>query len=367
MINFLDLKAINKRDEKDLKIAFKKVLESGWYIQGEFLKNFEDEYAEFCGTKYCIGVANGLDALILTLKAWLELGYIKSGDEVIVPANTYIATILAISANNLKPVLVEPDEKTFNLSLEEIKKNFSKKTKVIIPVHLYGQLCEMEKIIAFAKQENILVLEDSAQAHGAIEDGIKAGAWGNASAFSFYPGKNLGALGDAGAITTNDKNLKEILETLRNYGSNIKYKNEYKGLNSRLDELQAAFLSIKLKRLEEDNICRRQIAKKYSSEIKNNLIQIYPHEQENHVYHLYVVRTKYRQQLMNFLNRHEIQTLIHYPIPPYEQNAYKELKNIKMPTTSQIHQEILSLPISPVMNRDEVEKVIKACNSFNIR
>ena len=271
-IDFLDLFAINQRQHKELVSAFSRVLDSGWYIMGEELEQFEKEFAEYCGVKYCIGVANGLDALILVLRAWKELGYLEDGDEVLVPANTYIASILAITENKLVPVLVEPDIETYNINPALIENYITEKTKAILPVHLYGLLCNMPEISAIARKYNLLILEDCAQAHGAIRDGRKAGAWGDAAGFSFYPGKNLGALGDAGAVTTNNAELSSTIKALRNYGSHKKYENIYQGLNSRLDELQAALLRVKIHTLPEDTAIRQRIAEKYIREIKNPAI-----------------------------------------------------------------------------------------------
>tara|TARA_A100001015_G_scaffold130750_1_gene145055 strand:- start:189 stop:1289 length:1101 start_codon:yes stop_codon:yes gene_type:complete len=366
MIRFLDLKKVNARHIKDFNKVFNDVLNSGWFIQGDYLNTFEKEFADYCGTKYCIGVANGLDALILTLKAWIDLNKLNEGDEIIVPANTYIASILAISHSNLTPVLVEPDPTNFNISTENIIKNITKKTKAILPVHLYGLLCNMKKITEIAQEYNLLVLEDSAQAHGAISNNIKAGAWGDASAFSFYPGKNLGALGDAGAITTSDEELFLKLKELRNYGSSKKYHNDSKGFNSRLDEMQAAFLSIKLKHLDKDNDVRRKIAEKYSKYINNPHINIKNAKGLNHVYHLYIIRTKYRKLLQEWLQKNNIETLIHYPIPTHKQNAYEELNSNIYKETSMIHDEVLSLPISPIMKNSDVDIVIDACNNFEV-
>lgn len=367
MIPFLDLKSINEQMSGELKAAASRVIDSGWYIGGTELEAFEKSFAEYCGVKHCLGVANGLDALILTLRAWKELGKLTDGDEVIVPANTYIASVLAISENNLKPVLVEPDEKTYNLDPELIEKAITKRTKAILPVHLYGQLADMPAIEKLAKKYGLLVLEDSAQAHGAMISNKKAGNWGDASGFSFYPGKNLGALGDAGAITTNDDKTAEVLNHLRNYGSKIKYKNDFKGVNSRLDEIQAAFLSVKLKHLDAQTEYRRMIARKYMSEIKNPLITLPAvTEESSHVWHLFVVRTSEREKFQKHLSNRGVQTLIHYPIPPHKQMAYKELNDLHLPLTEKIHNEVLSLPIGPTLALDDVEKVISAINSYEV-
>lgn len=365
MVNFLDLKQLNKEMESELKAASARVIDSGWYIGGKELSYFQADFAKYCGVKECIGVANGLDALILTLRAWKEMGKLKEGDEVIVPANTYIASVLAITENKLVPVLVEPDPKTYNLDPVLTKKAITNKTKVILPVHLYGQLADMPEIMKIAKDHNLLVLEDSAQAHGAMIDGKKAGNWGNASGFSFYPGKNLGALGDAGAITTNDPQLAETLRALRNYGSHEKYKNLFKGVNSRLDEIQAAFLSVKLKYLDQHTEIRRNITAQYLEGIKNPKVQL-PHvvHRDQHVWHLFVVRCFERAKLQEHLKNNGIQTLVHYPIPPHKQDAYKEYQSLSLPITEMIHAEVLSLPLSPAMSQEDVLKVIDAVNSY---
>ena len=369
MIEFLNLKAANREYRQELIEAATRVIDSGWYIQGTELKAFESEFAAYCGTKHCIGVANGLDALILTLRAWKELGKLKDGDEVIVPSNTYIASILAISANDLVPVLVEPDVATYNLCPKQTEAAITAKTRAILPVHLYGQLADMPAIMAVAQRHNLLVLEDSAQAHGAELNGKKAGNWGDASGFSFYPGKNLGALGDAGAVTTNDAELATMLKALRNYGSHEKYKNLVPGVNSRLDEIQAAMLDVKLKYLEEETQHRRHIASLYLNGIKNPLIQL-PLKEVNaesylqHVWHLFVIRSNQREALQQYLLNHGVQTLIHYPIPPHKQQAYKEWNNLSYPLTEKIHQQVLSLPMSPTLSFDEAKKIIDLCNSF---
>jgi dTDP-4-amino-4,6-dideoxygalactose transaminase len=366
-VNFLDLKKLNEEYSQELKEACARVIDSGWYISGNELNVFETQFSQYCGTKHCIGVANGLDALILTLRAWKEMGKLHDGDEVIVPANTYIASVLAITENNLKPVFVEPDEKSFNLDPHKIRAAITSKTKAILPVHLYGQLADMPQILKIAKEFKLLVLEDSAQAHGASINGKKAGNWGDASGFSFYPGKNLGALGDAGAITTNDYELADVLQQLRNYGSKIKYQNDFKGVNSRLDEIQAAMLSVKLKYLDEQTKARRTVINQYFQGINNPLIQIPRIEnEENHVWHLFVIRTQQREKLQEHLKKHKIQTLIHYPIPPHQQLAYKEYNHLSLPITERIHKEVLSLPLSPVMIKKEIESVIAALNSYKV-
>lgn len=366
MIKFLDLLAINKLHRDELKEAFERVLDSGWYIMGTELKQFESDFAVYCNTKHAIGVANGLDALILIIRAYKELGIFKEGDEIIVPSNTYIASILAISANNLVPVLVEPDVVTFNLDPDLIEKQITDKTVAILPVHLYGQLCDMDRINAIAQTYNLKVIEDCAQSHGATDvTGKRAGNFGDAAGFSFYPGKNLGALGDAGAITTNDDDLAIAIKALLNYGSQIKYKNIYKGINSRLDELQAALLSVKLKKLDQETEIKRAIANRYLNEITNPKIYLPAiNSQNGHVWHLFVIRTSNRNELQNYLTENGIQTVIHYPIPPHKQEAYKELKNLNFPISEKIHAEVLSLPLSPVMSKEEVNSIIGVLNAY---
>lgn len=367
MINFLDLKKLNSRYESDLKKACERVIDSGWYILGHELTSFEKEFADYCGVKHCVGVANGLDALTLSLRAWIELGKLKQGDEVLVQANTYIASIIAITSNNLKAVLVEPSDKSFNLTIENIKKNFTNKTKAILPVHLYGQLSPMPEIMDFAKENGLLVLEDCAQSHGASHNGVKAGSWGDAGAFSFYPGKNLGALGDAGAIVTNDDEFYDVVKALRNYGSKEKYSNLYEGVNSRLDEIQAAMLRVKLPYLDDETNRRREIAALYLNGISNELIELpYSKNEQEHVWHLFVVKTKERQKLQAYLNDKGIQTLIHYPIPPHKQKAYKEWENIELPITERIHDQVLSIPLDSNLDDDDVNYIINAMNGFKL-
>jgi len=369
MIPFLDLKSVNAPFRDEFLEVCARVIDSGWYIQGEEVKAFEQEFADYCGVKHCVGVGNGLDALILCLRAWKELGRLKEGDEVIVPANTYIASILAITENRLTPVLVEPDPFTYNICPEQIKTAVTAKTRAILPVHLYGQLADMPTILQIAGEYNLLVLEDAAQAHGANIGGRKAGNWGDAAGFSFYPGKNLGALGDAGAITTNDEELAHTVRALANYGSHKKYENIYKGVNSRLDELQAAFLRVKLKRLDEETNRRRRIALMYTKGI-NNLLLMLPikvTKEENltpHVFHLYVLQITHRERFQSHLQEKEISTMIHYPIPPYHQQAYKEWVTQSFPLTESIHQQVISLPISHVMLDEQVYQVIDICNGY---
>jgi len=333
---------------------------------GNELEKFEQEFAEYCGSKYCIGVANGLDALILTLRAWKELGKLKDGDEVIVPSNTYIASILAISENDLTPVLVEPDVSTFNLTAEGIKSSISERTKAILPVHLYGQISPMNEIASVAREHDLLILEDCAQSHGAVLGGKKAGTWGDAGAFSFYPGKNLGALGDAGAIITDNNELFEVLTALRNYGSHEKYKNKYKGVNSRLDEIQAAMLRVKLRHLERETKARQAVAKQYLEGINNSLMELpLVTNVEGHVWHLFVIKTKYREELQRYLSDNGIQTLIHYPIPPHRQLAYTEWNNKNLPISEELHENVLSLPMSAVIKETDVRNCIDVINKFS--
>ena len=369
-IPFLDLQRINAPMRDELLAACARVIDSGWYIAGSELSNFERAFAEYCGSKHSIGVANGLDALTLTLRAWKEMGKLQAGDEVIVPSNTYIASILAITENDLKPVLVEPNIATYNLCPDNVRKAITPKTKVLLPVHLYGQLANMRELMSIAREHSLLVLEDSAQAHGAIVEGKKAGSWGDAAGFSFYPGKNLGALGDGGAITTNDDELAAILRALRNYGSHERYKNLYQGVNSRLDEIQAAFLHVKLGYLDQDTMRRRAIANVYAQGINNKLITLpIPAgasvlELSSHVWHLYVIASEAREALKEHLANNGIHTLIHYPIPPHKQGAYPELHDLSLPVSEKIHSQVLSLPIGPTMSLTDAEKVVDACNSF---
>lgn len=373
MIPFLDLKSVNEQYNNELKEACSRVIDSGWYIMGKELEKFEHNFSVYCGTKYTIGVANGLDALTLVLRAWKELGKIKAGDEVIVQANTYIASVLAITENGLVPVFVEPDVNTYNLSIENIRAAITTKTKVILPVHLYGQISPMPEIMTIAQEHNLLVLEDCAQSHSASINGKKAGNWGHAAGFSFYPGKNLGALGDAGAITTNDDQLAEVLLALRNYGSHQKYLNLYQGVNSRLDEMQAASLNVKLKYLDTETKTRQKIALTYLENISNPLIKLplssnaYKNNIELHVWHLFVIATKHRELLQKHLTENGIQTLIHYPTPPHKQQAYSQYKQLSLPITEKIHNEVLSIPIGPTMTNEKISKVIEACNSFAIK
>lgn len=369
MIPFLNLQALNARHTDELKDAFARVLASGTFILGAELVSFEAEFAAYCGVRHAIGVANGLDALTLIFRAYLSLGLLCEGDEVIVPANTFMASVLAISENRLVPVLVEPDPHTFNLDPFTVAQAITPATRAILAVHLYGQVSAMQELLALARAHQLLVVEDAAQAHGACYQGVHAGALGDAAGFSFYPGKNLGALGDAGAITTNDDALAICLRSLRNYGSSQKYQFEQAGINSRLDELQAAFLRTKLPYLDSDTAIRRRIAAAYLGGISNPLLQLPqvsdPHA---HVWHLFVIRTPARERFQAWLAEHQIQTLIHYPVAPHQQPACAALTPQSLPQPlplcEQIHAQVISLPLSPLLTEVEVEHIIWACNSF---
>ena len=391
-IKFLDLQKINNQYRPEIDDAINKVLDSGWYILGEAFERFEKNYAAYCGVKHCIGISNGLDALILILRANIELGKINEGDEIIVPANTYIASILSISHNNLKPVLVEPDIETFNIDTSLIEKKITKRTKALMPVHLYGQAAEMDKIKLLADRYRLFIIEDAAQAHGAIYSpsginesdkiiksyndsippGKRTGNLGDAAGFSFYPGKNLGALGDGGAVTTNDDQLAEVILALRNYGSLKKYHSLYKGFNNRLDELQAAVLDVKLKYLDQENQRRREIAQFYCDNIKNPkiILPILHHPSSiihhlSHVWHLFVIRTSERDRLQKYLGDNGIQTVIHYPVPPHKQPAYKEWNHLSFPITEKIHNEVLSLPIGSHLLDEDIEFVVEKLNAYD--
>lgn len=364
MIKYLDLKRITDSYQPELSEAANRVIASGWFLLGEEVKMFESEFSSFCGVAHCVGVANGLDALRLVLRAWIELGYLEEGDEVIVPANTYIATVLAVSDNGLMPVFVEPDKETFNLDPDKIADVITDKTKVILPVHLYGRMCDMNPIMAIAEEFNLLVLEDAAQSHGAIYKGKRCGAISHATAFSFYPGKNLGALGDGGAVTTNDSELAETVRQLANYGSSKKYVNIFKGLNSRLDEIQAAVLRVKLPFLDNDNEMRRRIAARYLDEITNPLITLPEECFEDNVYHIFPIRCYDRDSLAGYLADMGIQTLIHYPVPPYKQFAYRELNSLSYPITEDLCQTVLSIPLHQALTEDEVSRIIDALNEY---
>lgn len=366
MIKFLDLEKVTQSHGKEINEAVTRVVNSGWYLQGKENEKFEKNFADYIGTKYAVGCANGLDALYWILRAYKELGVMKTGDEVIVPANTYIASILAITDNDLVPVLVEPDIDTYQIDPEKIEEVITPKTKAILLVHLYGQNAYTEKIGEICKKHNLKLIEDNAQAHGCKYNGKRTGSLGDAAGHSFYPGKNLGALGDAGAVTTDDKDLADIVRSLANYGSQRKYVFKYQGRNSRLDEIQAAVLDVKLKYLDEDNARRKTVAKKYIDEIKNpNIILPKIKDWDSHVFHIFPIRTKHREQLQKYLEENGVQTNIHYPIPPHKQECYKDWNNRSFPVTEQIHAEELSLPMSPVLTEHEVNKIVDLLNSFN--
>lgn len=365
MIKFLDLQKINAQYAEELKEAAAKVIDSGWYLQGENIKQFEKEFDEFQEGGECITVANGLDALRLIFKAYIETGFMKAGDEVIVPANTYIASILALTDNQLVPVLVEPNLETYNLDFNLVESKITNKTKAILVVHLYGQIGWSDSLSLLASKHNLKLVEDNAQAIGARWNGIRSGNLGDASGFSFYPGKNLGALGDSGAVCTKDSELAKVIRALANYGSAQKYVNDYQGLNSRMDEIQAAFLNVKLNHVDEEIKKRQEIAEYYLQHITNPSI-VLPKviTPEAHVWHLFVIRTTNRKALQDYLLTNGVQTLIHYPIPPHKQKCYSEYKNLELPITELIHNEVLSLPISSVMTIEEVKKVCDVINEF---
>jgi len=361
LIPFLDLNKINLRFEKEFLQATKCIIRNGFFVLGEQVHTFESDLAEYIGCQHVIGVANGLDALTLIFRGYKELGLLQEGDEVIVPANTYIASILAITENGLRPRLIDPNPDTFNLDL--IEENISEKTKAILHVHLYGLATWNDKLYKSLQHKGILIIEDCAQSVGCLHQGIQSGNLGDAAGFSFYPGKNLGALGDGGAISTNNSDLANIVRALGNYGSHKKYHNQFKGINSRLDEIQAAFLKIKLKKLDEDNNQRRYLASIYDQEL-TDLPIIKPLYNRFHVYHLYVIRTKLRDDLQSYLLKRGIQTLIHYPIPPHKQEAFKSIRKLSFPITENIHQEVLSLPISPVLSKEDIKNVCAEIKTF---
>ena len=372
-IQFLNLQKINARFRSEIKKSVQRVIDSGWYLQGKENESFENEYAHYIGTKHCIGVANGLDALTLILRAYIAMGEMQAGDEVLVPANTFIATILAITENELHPVFVEPDINTYQINENLIEKAITSRTKALIIVHLYGQCAYTEKIGDICKKYQLKLIEDNAQAHGCVYTGYstlppekhKTGSLGDAAGHSFYPGKNLGALGDAGAITTNDDSLAETVRALGNYGSSEKYIFPYKGRNSRLDEIQAAILRVKLRHLETDLELRKQTAAFYMDHIQHpEIVLPQVNDRDAHVFHIFPIRTKYREKLQNYLAENGIQTMIHYPVPPHQQACYTEYNQLSLPVTEQIHREELSLPLNPVLTQREKEKIVKVINQW---
>jgi len=371
LIQYSDLKAVNAQHREQLIAAFVRVLDSGWYIRGAEVAAFEAELARYCGTQHCVGVGNGLDALTLVLRAWKEQKRLHDGDEVIVPANTYIATILAITANRLTPVLVEPDEQTFNLDPALVDKAITPRTRAILPVHLYGRAADMTALVEIATRRNLLVLEDAAQAHGAAIRGKRVGSWGHAAAFSFYPGKNLGALGDAGAVTTEDDELAALVRTLSDYGSKIKYVNEYAGTNSRLDELQAALLRAKLAFLDAENAHRRAIAAVYLDQIRSAevMLPLAPpaNESELCVWHVFPIRCRSRDRFREQLKAAGVETLIHYPIPPHRQRAFDStFDGQSFPITERIHDEVVSLPMSSVLSLGDADQIARAVSAVRV-
>ncbi len=365
MIKFLDLHKVNQRFRDEFQSAFSKSLDDSHFILGHNVSKFESEFAAYCGANYCVGTANGLDALTLILKGYIYLGKLSKGDKVIVPANTFIATILSVLHAELVPVFIEPNPDTYNLAVDFVKANIDDDVKALIMVHLYGQLADVSGFKQLAKERNLLLIEDAAQAHGASGNFGKSGNVSDAAAFSFYPSKNLGALGDGGAITTSDSELFKTLRLLRNYGSKEKYKNKIIGFNSRLDDIQAAFLSIKLKSLDQDNQRRRVVATAYLDRIKNPKLKLPSYDgSNNHVFYAFVVEVEDRDAFIQFLDLNGIEWLIHYPIPPHKQDALKAFSNINLPLTEKIHKRIISLPISPVMTNVEVQTVIKVLNTY---
>ena len=365
MMKFLDLQKITQKYAEEIHEAVDRVVDSGWYLQGKENERFEANYAQYIGTKYAVGCANGLDALIWIFRAYMEMGIMKPGDEVIVPANTYIASILAISENGLKPVLIEPSIETYQIDDSKIEAAITERTRAILIVHLYGQCAYTEKIGELCKKYDLKLVEDNAQAHGCKFNGRKTGSLGDAAGHSFYPGKNLGAFGDAGAVTTDDEELAEVVRAVANYGSQKKYVFKYCGRNSRLDEIQAAVLGVKLKHLDEDVAIRKKIAKYYIEHIKHpHIITPIVEDWDAHVFHIFTIRTKKRDELQKYLTDNSVQTIIHYPIPPHKQECYKEWNILSFPITEQIHNEELSLPMSPVLQKEDVERVVEVINKY---
>lgn len=365
MIKYFELQRVSDSFEPELSEAINRVIKSGWYIQGNENAKFESRFAEYCGAKYCVGTGNGMDALTLIFMAYQQLGIMQPGDEVIVPANTCIATIIGVLRAGLKPILCEPCWDTCNINPEKIEECITSRTRAILPVHLYGRCADMDPILAIAHRYHLKVVEDVAQAHGAVYKGKHAGHLGDAAAFSFYPSKNLGALGDGGAVVTDDEEVASLARSLGNYGSSAKYIHPYQGINSRLDELQAAVLSVKLSRLDANNERRRTIARLYIDGIHNSLLTLpQVDEWEQHVFHIFPIFSPVRDRLQAYLTKMGIQTLIHYPIPPHKQGALSEYSSLDLPVTERIHREVLSLPLSPQMSDEEVGQVIAALNRF---
>jgi dTDP-4-amino-4,6-dideoxygalactose transaminase len=366
MIKFLDLQKNNLLHQNEIEERLLSVYRKGWYLLGDEVKLFEKSLSAYIGCGHAIGVANGLDALRLIFKAYIELGIIHPGDEVIVPANTYIASVLAITDNGLVPVFTEPDPATFNIDVTAVETKITARTKAVMIVHLYGRAVFSDTLQQLARRHNLKIIEDNAQAIGAEWNGIKTGNLGDAAGFSFYPTKNLGALGDAGAVTTNDTILANTIRTIANYGSEEKYVNKYQGLNSRLDEIQAAVLDVKLKYLDKENIRRREIAEQYIYDIIHPEIILpqMPNDNREHVWHVFIIRSRQRDKLQEYLTEKDIHTMIHYPLPPHKQEAYREYNNLSFPITEQIHNEVLSLPISPVLTDEEVSTIVNALNNF---
>lgn len=365
MIPFLDLKAVNSKYQNEIEEAIIRVARSGWYILGKEVKSFEENFARYCEVNHCIGTGNGLEALKLILYAYKEIGFMQDGDEIILPANTYIATILAVTESGLTPVLTEPDIKTYNIDPSQVENKITKRTKAIMPVHLFGKAAPMDELQDIARKYNLKLIDDAAQAHGAVCNKKKTGNLCDATAFSFYPTKNLGALGDGGAVTTNDKQLADIIRAISNYGMTSKYINDYKGINSRLDEIQAAILSVKLKYLDEDNLYRQKLASYYLSHIKNEQI-ILPDVKniDENVFHLFVIRAKERDRLQKHLREKGVEAQVHYPVPPHKQKAYKEWNSLSFPVSEKIHNEVLSLPLNTALGIDTVREICDVINNW---
>ena len=368
-IPYLSLQKVTAQHQDEIEAAVKQVVESGWYLQGEATRHFEADYARYIGTQHCVSCGNGLDALTLIFRAYKELGKLQDGDEVIVPANTYIASILSITENGLKPVLVEPRIDTLELDDSQLMEHLSNRTRAVLLVHLYGRCAMTQQIAGFCHHHHLLLIEDNAQAHGCMFDGRRTGSLGDAAAHSFYSGKNLGALGDAGAITTDDASLAELCRALGNYGSSRKYVFPYKGRNSRMDEIQAAVLSVKLRYLDADNQRRKQLATYYAQHISNPVVTLPGAEawlrgNVNHVFHIFPVLSAHRDELQDYLKQKGIGTVIHYPIPPHQQDCYPEWHSLSLPVPERIHREELSIPCNQTMTDEEVRYVVEAINFF---